>query len=243
MEQLKVIEQRPKRLSPEERKRTLLEKAIDYFSEEGFEGGTRELARQLGITQPLIYRYFSTKADLINEVYHAVYVSQWDDGWARGLQKRDRPLRERLRIFYDGYTSAIFNRRWMRIFFFAGLKGLDINKRYIARVSEHLLRPICREMRVELGFGDDDRPLTQAEFDIVWMMHGLIFYQGIREHIYKVSDPVNHDFSMDVAIDMYVTQAKRIITEVLGDASQHPVAEDRADPMLLPEVRAVHGGR
>lgn len=243
MEQLKVIEQRPKRLSPEERKRTLLEKAIDYFSEEGFEGGTRELARQLGITQPLIYRYFSTKADLINEVYHAVYVSQWDDGWARTLQQRDRPLRERLRIFYEGYTSAIFNRRWMRIFFFAGLKGLDINKRYIARVSEHLLRPICREMRAELGFADDDRPLDQAELDLVWMMHGLIFYQGIREHIYKVSDPVNHDFSMDVAIDMYLTQAGGIVSDVFRDASLHPVAVAPADPMPLPEARTARGGR
>lgn len=240
---MKVIEQRPKRLSPEERKRTLLEKAIDYFSEEGFEGGTRELARQLGITQPLIYRYFSTKADLINEVYHAVYVSQWDDGWARTLQQRDRPLRERLRIFYEGYTSAIFNRRWMRIFFFAGLKGLDINKRYIARVSEHLLRPICREMRAELGFGADDRPLAQAELDLVWMMHGLIFYQGIREHIYKVSDPVNHDFSMDVAIDMYLTQAGGIVSDVFRDASLQAVAVEPADPMPLPEARAVRGGR
>jgi AcrR family transcriptional regulator len=240
---LKVIEQRPKRLSPEERKRTLLEKAIDYFSEEGFEGGTRELARQLGITQPLIYRYFSTKADLINEVYHAVYVSQWDDGWARTLQTRDRPLRERLRIFYEGYTSAIFNRRWMRIFFFAGLKGLDINKRYIARVSEHLLRPICREMRVELGFDDKDRPLTQDELDLVWMMHGIIFYQGIREHIYKVSDPVNHPFSIEVAIDMYVTQAKGVVTDVFEGGSLHAVAVEAVDPTLLPEARAARGGR
>lgn len=243
MEQLKVIEQRPKRLSPEERKRTLLEKAIDYFSEEGFEGGTRELARQLGITQPLIYRYFSTKADLINEVYHAVYVSQWDDGWARTLQTRDRPLRERLRIFYEGYTSAIFNRRWMRIFFFAGLKGLDINKRYIARVSEHLLRPICREMRAELGFDDADRSLTQDELDLVWMMHGIIFYQGIREHIYKVSDPVNHPFSIEVAIDMYVTQAKGVVTDVFHGASLHAVAVEPVDPTLLPEARAARGGR
>lgn len=240
---MKVIEQRPKRLSPEERKRTLLEKAIDYFSEEGFEGGTRELARQLGITQPLIYRYFSTKADLINEVYHAVYVSQWDDGWARTLQTRDRPLRERLRIFYEGYTSAIFNRRWMRIFFFAGLKGLDINKRYIARVSEHLLRPICREMRVELGFDDKDRPLTQDELDLVWMMHGIIFYQGIREHIYKVSDPVNHPFSIEVAIDMYVTQAKGVVTDVFEGESLHAVAVEAVDPTLLPEARAARGGR
>ena len=209
-------DKKPKRLSPEERKRRLLEKAIDYFSEEGFEGGTRELARQLGITQPLIYRYFSTKADLINEVYHAVYVSQWQESWAQNLQKRDRPVRDRLVEFYDGYTNAIFNRRWMRIFFFAGLKGLDINTRYIRRVSDHLLRPICREMRAELGF-DVEEPLRQAEFDLVWMMHVLVFFQGIREHIYKVPYKVNHEFSIQIAVDMYLTKAREVIEAALKD--------------------------
>jgi AcrR family transcriptional regulator len=210
-----VIDRKPKRLSPEERKRRLLEKAIDYFSEEGFEGGTRELARQLGITQPLIYRYFSTKADLINEVYHAVYVSQWQDDWQRALTTRDRPMRERLVAFYRGYTGAIFNRRWMRIFFFAGLKGLDINNRYMSRVSDHLLLPICREMRAEAGF-DADAPLTQPELDLVWMMHGLVFYQGIRQHIYRVPDPVNHAMSIAVAVDMYVAKAPAVIREGLA---------------------------
>lgn len=213
---MKAIERKPKRLSPEERKRRLLEMAIDYFSEEGFEGGTRELARQLGITQPLIYRYFSTKADLINEVYHAVYVSQWQESWVRDLQRRDRPVQERLVAFYHAYTAAIFNRRWMRIFFFAGLKGLDINTRYIRRVSDHLLRPICLEMRAELGF-DVEEPLRQAEFDLVWTMHGLVFYQGIREHIYSLPYAVNHEFSIQIAVDMYVSKAREVIQAALED--------------------------
>ncbi len=232
-------DRKPKRLSPEERKRRLLEKAIDYFSEEGFEGGTRELARQLGITQPLIYRYFSTKADLINEVYHAVYVSQWNDDWTRAIETRDRPMQDRLHAFYRSYTTAIFNRRWMRIFFFAGLKGLDINTRYIRRVSAHLLQPICREMRAELGF-DPQAPLAQAELDLVWMMHGLVFYQGIREHIYKVPDPVNHGFSIEVAVDMYVNKARSIIERSTGEQAGDPV---RAGLTTLQPAQAVPGRR
>lgn len=210
------IDKEPKRLSPEERKRRLLEKAIEYFSEEGFDGGTRELARQLGITQPLIYRYFSTKADLINEVYNAVYLSHWQENWVRDLQTRDKPVRDRLVDFYKSYTSTIFNRRWMRIFFFAGLKGLDINTRYVQRVSDHLLRPICMERRAELGL-DTDAPLRQAEFDLVWMMNGIVFYQGIREHIYRLPHAFNHEFSIEVAVDMYLNKSQEIIEASLKD--------------------------
>ena len=219
-----ATEKTPKRLSPEERKRRLLEKAIEYFSEEGFDGGTRELARQLGITQPLIYRYFSTKSDLINEVYNAVYLAHWQESWIRNLQTRDRPVRDRLIDFYHSYTCTIFNRRWMRIFFFAGLKGLDINTRYVQRVSDHLLRPICMERRAELGL-DTSAPLRQAEFDLVWMMNGIVFYQGIREHIYRLPYEVNHEFSIQVAVDMYLDKSREVIEASLRDPDA-PLAPD-----------------
>lgn len=228
----------PKRLSPEERKRRLLEKAIEYFSEEGFDGGTRELARQLGITQPLIYRYFSTKADLINEVYNAVYLSHWQENWVRNLQTRDKPVRDRLLEFYHSYTTTIFNRRWMRIFFFAGLKGLDINTRYVQRVSDHLLRPICLERRAELGF-DTEKPLRQAEFDLVWMMNGIVFYQGIREHIYRLPHAFDHDFSIEVAVDMYLDKSREVIDASLKD--EHAILASPASLISQQLVQADPG--
>lgn len=214
-----LVERNLKRLSPEERKRRLLQKAIEYFSEEGFDGSTRELARQMGVTQPLIYRYFDSKADLINEVYNAVYLSHWKEEWVSTLQTRDRPVRERLLNFYSSYTETIFTRRWMRIFFFAGLKGLDINTRYVQRVSDHLLRPICMERRAELGYSMDI-PLRQVEFDLVWMMNGVVFYQGIREHIYRLPHNFDHSFSIEVAIDMYLNKSGEVIKASLenGDA-------------------------
>jgi AcrR family transcriptional regulator len=157
------------RMPPEARKTELLTRAIEFFSEEGFDGGTRALAQRIGITQPLIYRYFPSKEDLINEVYNAVYVSQWKDDWTTRLVDRSLPLQQRLTEFYRDYAHTIFNRTWMRIFFFAGLKGLDINTRYINRV-----------------------------------MHGAIFYQGIREHVYGLPGQIDHDRSAQAAIKMYL---------------------------------------
>jgi AcrR family transcriptional regulator len=198
-------EDRPRntRKPPEARKAELLAQAIDFFSEVGFDGGTRDLARRIGITQPLIYRYFPSKDDLINEVYRAVYLSQWKDAWTEGLRDRRLPLRDRLLAFYADYTATIFNRTWMRIFFFAGLKGLDINTRYIGRVVSHLLTPICREARAAVG-AEPDTPITPAEIELAWTMHGAIFYQGIREHIYGLPDPVDYRTATEVAVDMYL---------------------------------------
>jgi AcrR family transcriptional regulator len=191
------------RMPPEARKTELLTRAIEFFSEEGFDGGTRALAQRIGITQPLIYRYFPSKEDLINEVYNAVYVSQWKDDWTTRLVDRSLPLQQRLTEFYRDYAHTIFNRTWMRIFFFAGLKGLDINTRYINRVISNLLVPICIEARANLGL-PTDTPVTTEELDLVWLMHGAIFYQGIREHVYGLPGQIDHDRSAQAAIKMYL---------------------------------------
>lgn len=205
------------RMAPDERKKELVEKAAEFFSEEGFDAGTRQLARQLGVTQPLIYRYFASKDDLINEVYRKVYVGQWQDSWKDTICDRSRPLRARLQDFYCSYAPAIFNRRWMRIFFFAGLKGLDINTRYLARVRDELLLPIAREMRAELRL-DCDLPITTAESELVWLMHGTVFYQGIREQIYRSVTAVDYDLALNTAIDMYLQKAPDVVPDAVARA-------------------------
>jgi AcrR family transcriptional regulator len=82
-----------KRLSPEDRRKEFVAKATEFFSEEGFGGGTRDLARRLGVTQPLLYRYFPSKDDLIKEVYRTVYLEPLDTGWEKLLADRSRRLR------------------------------------------------------------------------------------------------------------------------------------------------------
>src|SRR5256714_12639461 len=94
---------RQMRLSPDERRREFVAKATEFFSEEGFGGGTRALARRLGVTQPLLYRYFPSKDDLIKEVYRTVYLDPLETDWEKRLTDRSRPLRDRLLEFYRAY--------------------------------------------------------------------------------------------------------------------------------------------
>ena len=63
---------RRRRLPSDERRREFVTRAVEFFAEEGFESSTRGLAKRLGVTQPLLYRYFPSKEDLIQEVYETV---------------------------------------------------------------------------------------------------------------------------------------------------------------------------
>lgn len=205
-----AIKQRRPRLAPDERRRDIIDKAIVYFAEVGFEGGTRELAKRLSVTQPLLYRYFPSKEALIQEVYDTVYLQRWNDDWTDLLEDRSRPLRDRLIEFYSAYTDAIFTREWMRIFFFAGLKGLDITKWYVSIVKKRILHRICIEYRHELGL-NLDTPLREEELELAWTMHGGIFYHGIREHIYQMQNGGDRPALIANALDVYLNGAHGLV--------------------------------
>src|ERR1700743_1087925 len=179
-----------RRLSPDERRKEFVAKATEFFSEEGFGGGTRDLARRLGVTQPLLYRYFPSKDDLIKEVYRTVYLEPLDTGWEKLLTDRSRPLRDRLLEFYRGYTKVIYTRKWLRIYLYAGLKGLDINRWYVGVVGEQILARIVRECCHDIGLPPQSKP-TARELELAWIFHSGVFYYGVRKYIYE--SPVLQD--------------------------------------------------
>ena len=118
-----------RRLAPAERERQIVEGAIAYFSEAGFSGQTRELSRRLGITQPLLYRYFPSKQALIERVYQTVFQGRWNPAWIPLLQDRSLSLRERLVAFYQEYAQATYRPEWIRIYMHAGLSEPTLNQR------------------------------------------------------------------------------------------------------------------
>ena len=194
---------RKKRLSSGERRQEFITKAVEFFSEEGFESSTRELARRLGVTQPLLYRYFPSKDDLIREVYQTVYLNRWKPEWDELLRDRSRPVRQRLQEFYEAYTDAIFTREWIRIYLFSGLKGVDINRWYVGLVDDRILKRVIAEYRHEAGLPEQAEP-SPTELELAWVMHGGIFYYGVRKYIYE--SPVLEDKSRMIsdALDVFL---------------------------------------
>jgi AcrR family transcriptional regulator len=213
-----------RRLSPDDRRKEFVAKATEFFAEEGFGGATRDLARRLGVTQPLLYRYFPSKDDLIKEVYRTVYLEPFDTAWDKLLTDRSRPLRTRLREFYSAYTKVIFTRKWLRIYFYSGLKGLDINRWYVGMVGEKILTRIVRECRHEAGLPPLSRP-SAPELEMAWVFHSGIFYYGVRKYIYE--SPVLEDKEQMIgnAVDAFLAGFERVFASPAAGSTQRTPAK------------------
>src|SRR5580658_4482033 len=69
-------------MSGEDRRRQLIEIAIDLFSKKGFRGTTtREIAAAAGVTEAIIFRHFATKEDLYTAILDykgsSTGINQW----------------------------------------------------------------------------------------------------------------------------------------------------------------------
>ena len=177
-----------RRLPRSEREKLIVDEAIRFFAEVGFEGQTRALANRLGVTQPLLYRYFPDKESLIDRVYAEVFVGGWENGWTALLQDHSRPLHDRLVDLYVGYSQANFSYERVRLFMFASLKDREIANRYLGFIRETLFIPLVREIRFEANL-DNQRPVSEFEIECVAGLHGAIGYVGMRRWIYDAPVP------------------------------------------------------
>jgi len=175
------------------------------------------LAERLGVKQPLLYRYFPTKDDLIKAVYEHLFVGQWRDAWSDIMVDPALPLRERLIRFYASYTDVIFDPRWIRIYLLAGLKGLEINRWWMQFVERNILRPVCGEIRRAGGLaGFAAAPLTPQEIEAFWAFHGGIFYYGVRREVYHAKMALERDAFIVGAVDSLLKGLPAVIAGVVG---------------------------
>lgn len=185
------------------RRAEIVRKAASFFAQFGFDATTRDLAEWLGTTQPLMYRYFPSKSALIEEIYQTVFLESWNPDWDAILADRSRPLAERLYAFYNSYTDAIMHPEWMRIYLFAGLKGVAITGLYIARVEERIIIPIVREMCVEKN-QTISQPIEPKLLELAWSLQGGIFYYGVRKFVYQTPVHEEKQTMIASAVDLYV---------------------------------------
>ena len=205
-----------RRLAPAQRERQIIEGAIAYFSEAGFSGQTRELSRRLGITQPLLYRYFPSKQALVEKVYQTVFQGRWNPAWIPLLQDRAVPLRERLVEFYRQYSQATYRPEWIRIYMHAGLSDPTLNQRYIRLVRRELLPVICAEVRHACGLPPASAAPQEQEIEFVWSLHGGIFYQAVRRHVYRTRVSVDFSTHVGFVVDNFLAGAQVVYPRLLA---------------------------
>lgn len=198
------------------REQAILNEAVRFFAEQGFEGQTRELAKRIGITHSAIYRHFPSKEALIERVYQHVYLSRWQPSWAPLIRDRSRTLEERLSIFYREYVARVFDYDWVRIFVFSGLRSFDISGRYLDIVRREVIEAACAELRCELGLPEvAEQPLSERETEMFWGLHGRIFYIAIRRFVYQTPTPENLDPIVADAVRSFFIGVRHIAPDVL----------------------------
>ena len=120
------------------------------------------------------------------------------------LTDRARPLRERLVEFYDQYTNVIMQPEWMRLYLFAGLRGVEITGLYIARVEERIIRPVMLEMAAE--HGTVVTPENEARLlELAWSLQGGIFYYGVRKYVYGTAVHQEKRQVIEAAVEIYTS--------------------------------------
>ena len=206
-----------RRLKPDLRAKQILSGAITFFAEHGFGGQTRELTAELGVSKGLLYRYFPSKEALIDRVYEEVFLRRWSPEREAALRDRSLPLIERLKVFYIGYAEMVLEYKWSRIYLFSGLAGASITRRYIKIVIERIFKPVINELRGEFGFPPIEQlVVTEPELELMWSLHGSIFYIAVRQWVYKFPVPSDIDSTIEQLVEGFYVNAKNMMQRVLS---------------------------
>jgi TetR/AcrR family transcriptional regulator, cholesterol catabolism regulator len=95
----------------------ILEEASTLFYERGYRGTTLDaIAEQLEVSKPFIYHHFSSKAELLVEIYKRVLRLCLDT--IEAALSNPGSARERLRTFAVGYTHIVIKEQAIVAIFF-----------------------------------------------------------------------------------------------------------------------------
>ena len=195
-------------MTAQQREQQILDGAIAFFSKRGLEGQTRDLAREIGITHPLLYHYFPTKKALIERVYNEMYLGKWKPEWEQWLDSDELDLEGKLARFYQDYATTILSPEWVRILIFSGLSDGYIPDKYLAMLQTKLFPRIIRETRRSLGIADQAD--TEREAQLVWGLHGGIFYLGIQQWVYNQPVPADIQPIINDRVQAYIAGAREL---------------------------------
>ena len=202
--------------------RLILQEATRYFAESGFGGGTLELARRLGITQPLLYKYFPTKEAMIEKVFDGLFPGHWDPRWESLLDDATVPLCDRLKTFYKDYAKKVLTYEHVRLFLFSGLGHLSYNSRYYDILTERIFKRIARALRAEhrpKGARPSAKPISIAELELVQSLHAAVYHVGFRQWIHNPPLREDIDELIEFKVDLFIAGAGATMDRLLRRAT------------------------
>jgi AcrR family transcriptional regulator len=199
------------RMAPADRKAMILSRATEFFAEYGLTAQTRALATACGVAQRLLYRYFPSKAALLDEVYQQGIAAPFKAVWLVRLKDRTRPFEERLAEFYRNYSAEVLTRKWLRLFLYASLAEVRMAPDYIATIILEMLETIVEEAAHDQQVELPRDPALLHE--IGWVLHGAVSHFAIRRYLYAASRQISEDRVLALHMRMFVAGFAAAVAE------------------------------
>lgn len=206
-----------RRMNSADRRRQIIDGAIQFFAKHGLDGQLRNLTKELGIAHTLLYHYFPTKDALIKQVYEDVFESRWKSEWEDLLDDSKLSPEEKLNAFYIDYSATVLTYDFVRILIFSGLSDHSISDRFLETLRSRLLPRLIRETRKYCNRNTRSKP-CHRELEHLMGLHGGIFYISIRrwiygQAIYDASSPHAEQEIIRDRISSYLHSAKSLFNK------------------------------
>jgi TetR/AcrR family transcriptional regulator len=181
-------------MSSGDRRRQLIEIAVDLFSHRGFAGTTtREIAAAAGVTEAIIFRHFATKQDLYAAILEHAPTFPTDEAWLAQVQSHmDRDDDEGLfRLIVSSILETHRTEpRFERLMLHASLEGNELavmhRNRIMASIGVRFESYIARRQQANAMRQCD--PKT-----IVFAVVGMAQTFGMHKYMYQHSEPLQSD--------------------------------------------------
>jgi AcrR family transcriptional regulator len=195
-----------------------------HFADHGLTGSTTELARRLGITQPLLYRYFPTKDALIARVFESLFPEDKSPEWEALLGDAAIPLRNRLKRFYTEFSHHVFTYEHVRLFLFSGLAKYEYNALYYDLLTKRLFHRIALALRQHFaveGARDELLPVSAAELELVQNLHATIYHVSFRRWVHTPGLTGDIDRLIEFKVDSFLDGAAATVERLSADEPSH----------------------
>jgi len=195
-------------MSAKGRREQILEGAWSLFAQKGFRGTTtREIAKRLGISEALMFKYFPTKAAL----YRAI-IQKRMHGTEEMLFPKEAIDSKDDRQVFKSILSYLLRKNtadptFMRLLLYSALEGHDLSKMFFENhAMDHtklLARYIQRRIR-EDGFRKVDPLLTARAFI------GMAIHYVMSQEIYGMKKlfHFSHHKVVDTLVDLFLNGLK-----------------------------------
>jgi TetR/AcrR family transcriptional regulator len=178
------------RLSAEQRRRQLVDVAIDLFSRKGFNGTTtREIAAAAGVTEAIIFRHFKTKEQLytaiIDQRMDSPMAAAWMAELRRGMDRNDDEavIRQLIEAVIETHRT---DPKFERLMLYAALEGHEIAVLYMRKMTA----PIVDTLKSYFSRRQREGGLRAVGPEVVLMaVVGMAQHYALCRYVHALKEP------------------------------------------------------